>query len=880
MGRSEDLQALATRLVGLAEPLLRDSFFFPIEKALLSRDGGVCADDGARLLFDPLSPHIHCCPNCGKAHEGDRHHRAWVWHYHLWLSERAIHLALLGSLRGDEALLQRSGDILDRYASEYRNFPNSDNVLGPTRLFFSTYLESTWLVQIVMAASILDANESQTKKAGRWSKLSEVIEESSSLIASFNEGWSNRQVWNNTALVSAGIWLNDDDLLESGLDGRFGLLPQLVTAVSDEGLWFEGENYHFFALRGFLLAAELLRGIGVDLYGQDGPEGRLRDMFTAPLLTLLPDLTIPARGDAPFGVSIVQPRFAELWEIGWSRTSDERLQSVLTQLYSVGAPDGEDPGLVEIAEQEQNRAPQRLSRRLLGWKALLWSKPEHPRAPETVWQSDQVLLGAAGLAVLRSKPERYLSMECGGRPGGHGHPDLLHVTIFWDDPLFMDFGTASYVSPSLHWYRSTLAHNSPGVSGIGQLRRDGSCSAFDSDGEWSWCRCVAEDVFGKGTRAVRILVAGPSCIIDVLEIVADDDMTVDLPIHPLGATGGLRQESGAIEKSITWKAGGFEIHLLPRVGEELIVSHELGPPDNQFADGSPLSFVVRRAKGSGTWTQCYARGQDCVEELREAAGEMLIAYADGSKDRLDIGRRSCRIVDRQGRVHKLAGTRKPAGRSSASPPARERTIPCQLLEATPSVADWEDALHPSSIIPLGQEHYRRSEKVFGEAGQFEARCAVFAVGSSIGFAVTVAKGELLFRCAEDRDPALDNETPDINSDGIQCYVERDCWSGYLIVPELRSNSTRIRSVAGSDISTAAVTCSWCRTSDGYRIVAFVDIGRELQRGHRVPVNLVVNEMWSGRARRSGQLVLSGGGGWVYLRGDREARSSAAIAEVF
>ena len=836
-------------------------------------------NDGARLLFDPLTPHTHCCPNCGKVHEGDRHHRAWVWRYHLWLSERAIHLALLGSLHCDEALLQRSRDILDRYASEYRNFPNRDNVLGPTRLFFSTYLESIWLVQIVMAASILKANGSKTQSAGRWSNLSEVIEESSGLIASFNEGWSNRQVWNNTALISAGIWLNDDGLLESGLRGPFGLLPQLVTAVSEEGLWFEGENYHFFALRGFLLAAELLRGSGVDLYGQDGPEGRLRDMFTAPLLTLLPDLMIPARGDAPFGVSIVQPRFAELWEIGWSRTSDERLHSVLTQLYSVDAPDGEDPGFTEIAEQEQNRAPQRLSRRLLGWKALLWMKSEQPRAPDTVWQSDPVLLGDAGLAVLRSQPDRYLSIECGGRSGGHGHPDLLHVTIFWGDPLFMDFGTASYVSQSLHWYRSTLAHNSPGVSGIGQLRREGSCTAFDGDGEWSWCRSVAADVFGQGSRAVRTLVVGPSCIVDLLEIVADDDVTVDLPIHPLGAIGGVRQQSGAIERSIKWEAGGFEIHLLPRGGEELITSHEPGPPDNQFTDGSPLSFVVRRANGSGSWTQCYARSQDCVQELREAGGEILIAYTDGSNDRLDIGRRSCKIVDRQGRVHKLAGTRKPAG-PSAPPPARERSIPCQLLEDVPSLTDWEDALHPGSIISLGWEHYRRSELAFGEGGRFEARCAVFALGRSIGFAVTVSKGELLFRRAEDPDPALDNETPDINSDGIQFYVERDCWSGYLIVPELRSNSTRIRSVAGTDMNAAAVTCSWCRTSDGYRILALVDIGRELQRGDRVPVNLVVNEMWSGRARRSGQLVLSGGGGWVYLRGDREASSSAVIAEVF
>jgi hypothetical protein len=34
-------------------------------------------------------------------------------------------------------------------------------------------------------------------------------------------------------------------------------------------------------------------------------------------------------------------------------------------------------------------------------------------------------------------------------------------------------------------------------------------------------------------------------------------------------------------------------------------------------------------------------------------------------------------------------------------------------------------------------------------------------------------------------------------------------------------------------------------------------------------DLLVNRMEPGRRRRAGQLVWSGGGGWVYLRGDRQ-----------
>ena len=58
-----------------------------------------------------------------------------------------------------------------------------------------------------------------------------------------------------------------------------------------------------------------------------------------------------------------------------------------------------------------------------------------------------------------------------------------------------------------------------------------------------------------------------------------------------------------------------------------------------------------------------------------------------------------------------------------------------------------------------------------------------------------------------------------------------------------------------------------------------DAGAPLVRGSRVMVQVVVNEMRLGRTRRAGQLALAGGGGWVYLRGDRESPGGAVVLEV-
>src|SRR6185503_2510727 len=109
------------------------------------------------LGFDPWSPHEHRCPTCGAVHQGDLHHRAWVTSYQLCLAERGLHAALFHLLDGDARHATFARDLLRQYAERYLDYPNSDNVLGPTRLFFSTYLESIWLLQICIAADLMEA---------------------------------------------------------------------------------------------------------------------------------------------------------------------------------------------------------------------------------------------------------------------------------------------------------------------------------------------------------------------------------------------------------------------------------------------------------------------------------------------------------------------------------------------------------------------------------------------------------------------------------------------------------------------------------------------------------------------------------------------------
>ncbi len=149
------LAPLATGLRGELEPLVANPPAVPTLKAHLSRAGGRCATDGALLAYDPFDAR-HRCPTCGREYIGEAHDRFRLYWHQLWLAERVLHAALLGVLLDDRPARSLAITLLDEYAAQYLDYPNRDNVLGPSRPFFSTYLESIWLLQLAIALDLLE----------------------------------------------------------------------------------------------------------------------------------------------------------------------------------------------------------------------------------------------------------------------------------------------------------------------------------------------------------------------------------------------------------------------------------------------------------------------------------------------------------------------------------------------------------------------------------------------------------------------------------------------------------------------------------------------------------------------------------------------------
>ena len=908
-----DLAALLAHLTERAAPLLARLPPVPESKALLSTDGGVCPEDGAALVFDPWSPTAHVCPRCGKTFSGERHDRHWARYQHLWLAERAAHLATLAALGDNAAAAGRAEEILRGYTRTYWGYANQDNVLGPSRLFFSTYLESIWIGNFLAAGALLRACGRLEKVAA--GAVSGVAEEAANLIGEFDEGFSNRQTWNNAALTAIAVWFEDEDLAKRAIEGPTGLLEHLLRGFGRDGMWYEGENYHLFALRGLLTAAAWARLAGVDIFAEPKLAARVGAALLAPVRTALPDFTFPARKDSRFGVSLAQPAYLELWEIGVANLGSREqgagssaLESWLHALYRAPAPKRE---LFEsyLHDSPLEPLPSPVSRRSLSWWALLFMHGELA-ADAPAWSPGSLLLESQGLAVLRTAGGgRYASLECGPYGGGHGHPDRLHLTLHAEGVHWLaDAGTGSYVSPDLFWYRSTLAHNAPRLDGASQPPGDAVCETFDVAGEWAWVR-------GRYGEITRTVVAGPLYLLDVVELAGRTEHVLELPWHFRG-TGDVARG--------TWKAGDLVDQFVSRV--ERLVPDGAGPIGLELAAGPRtlrafLSFdgELMRAEGPGRPEE--GKGETFYVARASGRSARFVTVLEPVGDALSV-----RAVRVQGSVVEVETTAQGVHRHAATAlgweittgsagerirlaGARAPELPlAPLLEldkptpavgaalrvATPPPLDGSlDGFDTSEPLRLElEDQYRRSEEPYAGPEEFSAVAHAAWDDDGLYLAVEVGKPELCFRPGGAPPLRLDNEPDDIHSDGLQVYVagdegggEGDGHVGYLIVPE--SDGRGLRVGATSDTSGGgdpdSVRGAWRRTDRGYRVTLGIPWpargGQRAHVGGRFRFDLLVNEMLPGRTRRAGQLVWSGGNGWVFVRGDRQDVARMGVLEL-
>ncbi|HWI65329.1 MAG TPA: alginate lyase family protein, partial [Symbiobacteriaceae bacterium] len=273
-----------------------------VDRPMLVPDEGVagwnhqyiCPDHGVMLAFDWESPHRHRCPVDGALHEGPLLDAAWWRQLNTQWADGAFAMGVTWQLTGEERFFEQTRQVLLAYARRYPGYEVHGGIPfnGPGKANAQTICDANCLIALALAFDLV--------RQGLSSEEARVIQEdllkcgARFLLEHHERQIHNHQCWIAAAIGIIGLVVGNDEWVEYGVNGPFGLAQQLREGVGEDGFWLEGSvGYHLYALRPLTRFAALARGTRWDISGAPA----LRAMYRALRPMTLPDGAYPHIND-------------------------------------------------------------------------------------------------------------------------------------------------------------------------------------------------------------------------------------------------------------------------------------------------------------------------------------------------------------------------------------------------------------------------------------------------------------------------------------------------------------------------------------------------------------------------------------------------------
>ncbi len=648
-----------------ADEAIRRGLLVPQKKGFVFFD--TCPRDNTRLVHDPYGEDAGVCPKCGMAYRDEPYRRARLLHIHHWLSQTAVQLGICYQISGDEAYAAAVRKVLADYAAVLPAYENNDNELGPTRVFQSTYMEGVWVSYLACAYDMTRMSGCYAK--GERERIEEIVfREAARVIMDYDEGRNNRQAFNNSGIIAVGCLLEDKALIDYALNGPHGFVNHLRTSILEDGLWYEGDNYHFATLPSMVNIAECAMRSGIDLYGMEENGHSIRSMFDAPLKSLQPDTTFPSRKDSGYANDMRQRWYAGLYELGYARYGQEAYGRILREVYDTPRDDANMRNAAAGCMDVFKAASARRDR--LDWRGFLTAEPDlgdKSGAPYTTC----VNMPGTGLAVLRDE-RTYLALDYGDYGGGHGHPDRLSIAYFRDGRrLITDYGTGNYYFDHLRYYRSTLGHNTVGVDGRDHLPVNGVCTVF---GEQDGMLCAGGSIQGiaPGVTFSRYVLHHRGALIDLCQLQGESEHAYRYALHGFGelSVGGAfepcalsgdgysflhdvrrAQLPHGLHGELRMPEGVLRV-LTPEESTTAYTAMAYGPPV-RIPDLFPVVLLEQTAKDASFALALDPSDKPCVAAIARAQDGVDVTYADGSTLEVRVCHLGIKAVERTAEGEKI-----------------------------------------------------------------------------------------------------------------------------------------------------------------------------------------------------------------------------------
>ncbi|MBI3923639.1 MAG: heparinase II/III family protein [Armatimonadetes bacterium] len=483
------------QIIDRADQFLRQELYVP------TQEGNwvfyyACPKDAASLQAKSLTEHV--CPVCGAIYTDERTNAAYRTILNNRLEHSLYDLAVAYALTQDDKYVVPVREALLKWAKAFPTLERHDRwgrrgllaVVGGKR--YAQHLDEAVsaillakVYDLVVDSKVFSATDRQTIEQSFLGATVREIQKYQLFVDP--KGLNNHITWFNAAYANVGLALGDESLMRDAVYGKHGLLYQLQSSVTDDGLWYEGTiAYHFYALSAIQETLSALRRVGWDL----SRNPRLKSLYQGPIQMAYPDGSFPVIND-----------------------SDPAQLGNYAAFYRFAADYFKDPTFEPHANPSSGGA-------------FIRQQPK------------SAAMKSSGLVALRrgSGAGAVCAMIDYGIHGGHhGHPDKLNLVLYaLGREVVLDVGRITYSVPEYEtWARTTVAHNTVVLDRKNQEATEGQLLDFRNTKDYAECLCVSKGAY-PGFTLKRCLVLGDAWLVDVLAVSGDHSVTMDWLLHARG----------------------------------------------------------------------------------------------------------------------------------------------------------------------------------------------------------------------------------------------------------------------------------------------------------------------------------------------------------
>lgn len=507
-----------------------------------------CEEEGARLTFDPFTPHRHECSVCGKVYENhELFDGCWLTMYRNLGVVNAWKSALIYKITDEKVYLDNLVKFATYYSENYLKFilHNKEGLefdslegaaWGVSRIMPQSLNEAIFIIRLVNAFQLVK----EDLPSGFIEKMErEFFSEAFLMFKPQVHQIHNIPTWINSAIGVMGLFLGNSDMVDFAFKGPNNQERQMTEGVTKDHFWYEGSiHYNFFLLEGVV---NLL--LFCELYGYDFPEGkkRVEQMLETAYVYAFDSHLLPNPND------------------GWP---DINLKTY-SYIYAVGAKIfGEESRIGQlmgaIVNKEGERGTLPLSKPYyyendISLEEFLFVPELRARSTDSV-ESGSVNFKSSYCGLIKGHGSNIF-LKYGHNGPSHAHPDKMNIEVLLaGEILSRDLSNTGYGNPLCNeWHRMSPSHNTVVVDGESHSGFGGGTCLIEEELRM---KVRAEEVY-KGVSFQRDVQLVDKGFNDLFEAEAENPSVFDYFFH---VEGELTEEPDAEEGDILFRNKGYQ-HL-------------------------------------------------------------------------------------------------------------------------------------------------------------------------------------------------------------------------------------------------------------------------------------------------------------------------------